>query len=221
MIIKRWLLLPLFIGIAASLGYVVLAMPAADPTLQQQVAQQLDVSGVANPVTAVLLNFRAYDTLLEMTVLLLAVLGVWSLRGRPLQAGFAAGPVLENFTLLLIPLLVLVAGYLLWAGAHAPGGAFQAGAILSSASVLLVLSGWQAPHLHLQLSVRLLLCCGIAAFCVVILAGFWRGEALLQLPAGHAGAVILFIESAATLAIAATLSLLFIGSAPTGDAKTA
>ncbi len=37
-------------------------------------------SGVTNPVTAVLLNYRSYDTLLELGVLLLAVVAVWSLR---------------------------------------------------------------------------------------------------------------------------------------------
>ena len=39
----------------------------------------METSGVRNPVTAVLLNFRGYDTLLEMGVLLVALLGVWSL----------------------------------------------------------------------------------------------------------------------------------------------
>ncbi len=39
--------------------------------------------GVGNPITAVLMAFRAMDTLLEAIVLLLALIGVWSLGARP------------------------------------------------------------------------------------------------------------------------------------------
>lgn len=220
MTMQRWFFLPLFICITVGLSYTILSLPQADPTLQRQVAQNLEASGVSNPVTAVLLNFRAYDTLLELTVLLLAVIGVASLRGRPLRAGFTPGPVLETFTFLLMPLIILVAGYLLWAGAHAPGGAFQAGAVLSTITVLLLLSGWQPPIENTQLRARLALGCGIFAFAVVAMFNLWRGDALLQYPVAHAGALIFFIESAATLAIAATLSLVFIGSAPGAETKS-
>jgi multisubunit Na+/H+ antiporter MnhB subunit len=48
-------------------------------------------SGVDHPVTAVLLNFRSYDTLLEIAVLLLAVVVALALReaqpDRPEQMG--------------------------------------------------------------------------------------------------------------------------------------
>jgi hypothetical protein len=40
------------------------------------VIRHLPDSGVSNPVTAVLLNFRAYDTLLEIGVVLLALWGL-------------------------------------------------------------------------------------------------------------------------------------------------
>jgi multisubunit Na+/H+ antiporter MnhB subunit len=41
----------------------------------------LDEAGVGQPVTAVLLNLRGYDTLLELVVMLLAALGVRVLAG--------------------------------------------------------------------------------------------------------------------------------------------
>jgi hypothetical protein len=50
--------------------------------LSGQVISQLPVSGVSNPVTAVLLNFRAYDTLLELAVVLTAVLTVLTLNEK-------------------------------------------------------------------------------------------------------------------------------------------
>jgi multisubunit Na+/H+ antiporter MnhB subunit len=52
--------------------------PARDE-LARAVATHLELSGVSNPVTAVLLNFRGYDTLLELAVLLAAVLGILAL----------------------------------------------------------------------------------------------------------------------------------------------
>jgi len=69
------LLLPLLACLTMGLGYGVLSLPDQAEGLQKIVAGKMEVSGVSNPVTAVLLNFRGYDTLLEMVVLFLALLG--------------------------------------------------------------------------------------------------------------------------------------------------
>ena len=113
-----------------------------------------------NPVTAVLLNFRGYDTLLEMVVLLVALLGVWALGGRSLRPEAAPGPVLDTLVRLLVPVLILVAAYLLWVGAHAPGGAFQAGSVLGAAGVLLLLAGWRVHTDLMGLPLRFILVVG-------------------------------------------------------------
>ena len=76
-----WLPVVVLLSVAVGLGSVVLSLPPDAVGLSAQVAANLETSGVSNPVTAVLLNFRGYDTLLEMVVLLLALLGVWSLGG--------------------------------------------------------------------------------------------------------------------------------------------
>ena len=60
--------------LTAALGYAVWTLPSDGAGLGNDVAANLDRSGVSNPVTAVLLNFRGYDTLLEVMVLLLAPL---------------------------------------------------------------------------------------------------------------------------------------------------
>ena len=65
---SRWLLLPLLLALAVGLGYAVLSLPDHANGLQKMVANKMEVSGVSNPVTAVLLNFRGYDTLLEMGI---------------------------------------------------------------------------------------------------------------------------------------------------------
>lgn len=216
MTLMRCLLIPLLMAIAVGLCLTILSLPEGEPGLQEAVAQQLTDSGVRNPVTAVLLNFRAYDTLLELVVLLLAVLGVWSFGAHAGASAPGAGEVLDALARLITPILILVSVYLLWAGAHAPGGAFQAGAVLSAAAVLLILCGWQPPAVLGRAPLRLGLTLGITGFLLVGMSTLFSGRSLLQYPPDHAGSLIMLIETAATGAIALTLTLLFIGTAPAG-----
>lgn len=208
------LIILLFV-LAAGLGYAVLSLPDQAQGLQPAVAEQMERSGVAHPVTAVLLNFRGYDTLLEMTVLLLALLGVWSLGGLPsARPESAPGPVLDTLKRLLVPVLVVVAAYLLWAGAHAPGGAFQAGAVLGAAGVLLLLTGWRLPQHTSGYPLRVTLVAGLVAFLAVAALALPGGRRLLEYNPTHAGILILLVEAVATVSIGVTLAALFFGTDP-------
>lgn len=198
-------------GLAAALGRAMLDLPGFAVRLPDAVAANLADSGVEHPVTAVLLNFRGYDTLLEVAVLLLALFGVLAL-GRPRAAGTApAHPVLQTLARLVAPLMVLVAGYLLWIGAYAPGGAFQAGAVLAAAGVLLRLAGllpaWAEPGRMLRSGLVL----GLAVFVAVAAALMGEGS-LLQYPPAAAGALILLIEAGLTVSIGLTLAGLYLAS---------
>jgi multisubunit Na+/H+ antiporter MnhB subunit len=179
------------------------------------VEAHLEQSGVSHPVTAVLLNFRGYDTLLEIGVLLLAVLGVLAVRHaaapEPVHPR-RAGAVLEALIHLAVPLMVLVAGYLLWAGAHQPGGAFQAGAMLAGAGVLLRLSGRLPALLPPGFWLRAGLLFGFSVFVAVALGTVAGGGELLTYPPDQAGAWILLIESSLTLSIGLILVSLFVGA---------
>lgn len=210
----RWLLAVLMSFLTVGLGYAVLSLPAQTPGLSEYVTEHIGTSGVSNPVTAVLLNFRGYDTLLEMGVLLLALLGVWSVSRVPQQSEAPPGPVLDMLSRLLVPLLILVAGYLLWVGAHAPGGAFQAGAVLGAAGVLLLLAGWRPDARFSGLPLRLTLVAGLGMFVVVGMVLILPGGRLLEYPPPFAGTLILLIEAAATLSIGVTLAALFLGGRP-------
>lgn len=209
-------LLPLGLSalLLAGLAVALLSLPDEAPGLSAQVAEHLSESGVSNPVTAVLLNFRAYDTLLEKGVLLLAIVAVWSLSTAPKEPKSPPGKVLEALVRLLLPMMILVASYLLWVGAHAPGGAFQAGAVLAAAMVLAVLSGkslkasWQGWPLRAALTL------GLATFIAVGLAVMLAGYRFLEYPLALAGNLILLIEVAATLSIGVTLGALFLGGRP-------
>ena len=206
-------LLCLGLGLVVAWAFVD-ALAGADPErLAGQVLARIGESGVSNPVTAVLLNFRGYDTLLELAVLLAALLGILAL--GPERGGYApAGPVLAGLAGWLIPALILTGGYLLWVGAHAPGGAFQAGAILAAAAVIRRLAGDRAAGLPRGLALRALSLAGVAVFLGVGLALLVAGRPFLGFPPAWAGTLILVIESAATLAIGAILALAFIGGRP-------
>ena len=181
-----------------------------EPRMPALISRHLDEAGVSHPVTAVLLNYRAWDTLLELAVLLLALLGARQLGPRPLDLA-EPWPLLRAWARVLAPLLVLAAGYILWRGASAPGGAFQAGALLASGVVLLRLSGL-VPRLRWSFTpLRLLVLCGLLVFIGVALMTAWLGEGWLTYPSGAAKLLIVLIESVATLSIAASLSLLVVG----------
>jgi len=210
----RLLLVVPLSALAVGLGYAVLSLPSQAPGLSKHVAAKLETSGVSNPVTAVLLNFRGYDTLLELGVLLLALLGVWSLGAAPKRHEPPPGLVLELLSRLLVPLLILVAGYLLWAGAGAPGGAFQAGSVLATAGVLLLLAGWRLDSRFSGLPLRLALVAGLGVFLLVAVVLILLGGRLLEYPPSFAGALILLIEAAATLSIGTALAALFLGGRP-------
>ncbi|MDP2264211.1 MAG: DUF4040 domain-containing protein [Hydrogenophaga sp.] len=177
--------------------------------------EQMPAAGVEHPVTAVLLNFRAWDTLLELMVLLLALLGVRQLQ-LTRQDIAPPWPLLLAWSRLLAPLALVVGGYVLWRGAFAPGGAFQAGALLAAGAVVLRLNHLLPPVRWDNWLVRVLTLLGLAVFLAVGLVLYGLGgpsqdTAWLAYPVAHAGVLILTIEVAATLSIATTLTLLVVG----------
>jgi multisubunit Na+/H+ antiporter MnhB subunit len=204
-------MLPLFAG----LSWAIWSLPTVPNGLTSNVAEQLPQSGVSNPVTAVLLNFRAYDTLLEIGVLLLALIGARFLRQLPKTITITTAPasdsnlVLRAFIAVVTPVAIVVAGYLLWVGAHAPGGAFQAGAVLAGAGVLLLLTdarnlSWLRGHV-----LRLTAVVGLAVFVTFAVILPFFGHAVLEYPVARAKWFILLIETAATISIAVVLIMLF------------
>jgi len=212
------LLLPLLLTLAAGLGYAVLSLPEQPQYLHKLVIENMTESGVSHPVTAVLLNFRGYDTLLEMVVLLLALLAVWSLDMTDSQhkTSHKTAPslVLDSLTRLLTPVLILVTAYLLWVGAHAPGGAFQAGSVLAASGVLLLLAGWRISDKLTALPLRIILVAGPSVFIIISALTMLLEGQLLKYPTDQAGVFIVILETVATLSIGTTLAALFLGIRP-------
>ncbi len=73
--------------VSIGLATIVLILPDPAPTLAPEAVANLAAIGLGNPVTAVLLVYRSWDTLLEKVVLVLALLGVWSLAPDALWGG--------------------------------------------------------------------------------------------------------------------------------------
>ena len=208
----------LCILVSAGLAAIVLLLPEPAPTLAPQAAANMAATGLGNPVTAVLMAYRAFDTLLETVVLLLALLGIWSLAPDRVWGGFPgrghdADPhgVLSFVAQLLVPVGILVGIHIFWVGSVAPGGEFQGATILAAMWILTMMAGLvDAPPVSGRW-LRILLVAGPAVFFAIGLAGFAMAGAFLAYPAPYAKLLILAIEIPVTLSIAATLALSVAG----------
>ncbi len=201
-------------GFTAFLMISIVTTPMGQDLIAKQVNLSLDQSGVKSRTTAVLLNFRGYDTLLEVVVLLLAVIGIWSLTRAPFpKRTLAVSPVQLSLQRLLAPLMCLAAAYLVWQGSHAAGGAFQGGAVLGGAGVLMLVTDTPSLRSTPSLLLRIALLAGPVFFVTVALWCLKAGN-LLQYPQGYAGSILLAIETSCAFSIGVTITALFAGGRP-------
>jgi multisubunit Na+/H+ antiporter MnhB subunit len=204
--------------VAVGLGTMPYYAPYEPVSLAGPAMANLGESGLGNPVAGVLFVYRAFDTLLEKVVLLLALIGVWSLApdrawgGAPGLKAFAQeGSVLGFLAQTLPPIGIVFAIYMTWVGAYAPGGAFQGGTVLAAMWILLMMAGrWSVPSIGSQ-RLRLLLLLGPLAFLAVGFAGFFAADAFLAYPEGYAKPLIIVVEFALMLSIGIALGLLAAG----------
>jgi multisubunit Na+/H+ antiporter MnhB subunit len=204
--------------VSAALAGVVLLLPDQGPTLAPQAMERLPETGLGNPVTAVLIAYRSFDTVLEKVVLVLAVVGVWSLAadrywgGAPGEArAERPEPTLAFFAQVLAPVGILVGVHVFWVGADEPGGAFQGGAILAAMWMILMMARLtEAPQSN-AFWLRLALIAGPVVFLAAGVAGVAVAGGFFAYPSGLAKPIILFIETFMTFTIAVTLAMLVAG----------
>jgi multisubunit Na+/H+ antiporter MnhB subunit len=204
--------------VTAGLAAIVLLLPEPAPTLAPLAAANLAATGLDNPVTAVLMAYRAIDTLLETVVLALALVAIWSLAPDGIWGGLPgsrhrADPdgVLTFLAQLLVPVGILVGIHIFWIGSVAPGGEFQGATILAAMWILAMMAGLADAPAVSRRWLRLVLVIGPLTFLAIGLAGFGMAGAFLAYPEAHSKLLILIIEVPVTLSIAATLALLVAG----------
>lgn len=213
----------IFTGILALVVSTTLAMlvlfPANDPvSLAPQAMMHLPESGLGNPVAGVLFVYRAFDTFLEKVVLLLALIGVWSLAPDNAWGGSPGLRVFEKPDDVLVllgqtlpPFGIMVGIYMCWVGANEPGGAFQGGAILAAMWLLVMMAGLQRVPTMTSARVRQALVVGPIMLLLIGIAGMFLADAFLDYPEGYAKPLIVVVEVTLTLSIGATLALLSAG----------
>lgn len=160
--------------------------------------------GGANVVNVILVDFRGFDTLGEITVLSIAALGVWTLLRRHRGAAHAveaeaagqgaeldvhpaaivdasfpmATTILLQAAKLLVPLALLVSVFIFFKGHQTPGGGFVGGLVAAVALILYrMCAGGEALRRLLPVRERTLIATGL-----FLAAGTGAAALLLGLP---------------------------------------
>jgi len=101
-------------------------------------------TGAVNIVTAIVVAYRGFDTLGEVTVLFIAAVGVGAVllpASRPAaEEKTEASLIVRTGSRVLFPFIILLGAYILVHGHLTPGGGFQGGAVIASGFLLLYLA---------------------------------------------------------------------------------
>ncbi len=125
-----------------SFGTVAVPSPAVLSTVMTQYMAE---TGAQNAVAAIYLNYRMYDTIFEALMLLVSVMGVIHFsRHDHDHFKFLEVPQVKKTTTasaiaLIIPVIMMLAVYIILNGHNTPGGGFQGGAALSSVFICVYL----------------------------------------------------------------------------------
>lgn len=205
------------------LALSVSALSTGTPGPRADVAAAVAERQVQHPVTAVLLDFRAYDTLLEIAVLFVVAAAALMLSGHraelpPEQVRTAppAAAIRRQFAARIVPIAVLVGVWVLAAGSTQPGGAFQAGSVLAAAALLAGFGGLPSVDGLPRILLVACLATGVVTFALAGVASLAISGSFLAWPAGQEKAWILTIEIAATISIGVTLIAMFLAARRAG-----
>lgn len=193
------------------------------PWYLEQTPELIDIPNV---VTAVLGSFRAYDTLGEVFVVLVACIGVqFILSGAPPpaapmrqdQQGLRHHLVPQVVGRLLFPFIILFGLYVQFHGEYGPGGGFQAGAIIATGLILHALLEGESAALRAVPAQALLgmVAGGALLYTMVGVAGMALGGNFLDYSVLHADSVtgqqigILVIEAGVGLTVCGALLAIF------------
>jgi multicomponent Na+:H+ antiporter subunit B len=141
-IISILLLIIVALGISLSLAKIPFGTPKTKVG-RYYVDKGVEETGAVNIVTSVVVNYRGFDTLGEVTVLFIAAIGLGAVLtasgGEKTRKTQPASLVLYTGCRLLFPLILIFGSYIFIHGHLTPGGGFQGGAIIASGFLLIYL----------------------------------------------------------------------------------
>jgi len=177
------------LGISLSLAKIPFGVPKTKIG-RHYIDEGVEETGAANIVTSVVVSYRGFDTLGEITVLFIAAIGLGAvLTGTTKKETRKTQPaslILYTGCRLLFPLILVFGSYIFIHGHLTPGGGFQGGAIIASGFLLIYL-GCRERRISRKAS-KLIESLGGLSFVVIGLVGLVSGGYFLLnfLPKGTA-----------------------------------
>jgi len=141
-IVSILLLIIVALGISLSLAKIPFGVPKTKVG-KHYINEGVRETGATNIVTSVVVIYRGFDTLGEVTVLFIAAIGVGAVLtaggGEKMRKIEPASLVLYTGCRFLFPLILVFGSYIFIHGHLSPGGGFQGGAIIASGFLLIYL----------------------------------------------------------------------------------
>ncbi len=136
------LLIIVALGISQSLAKIPFGTPRTKIG-RHYIEEGIRETGAVNIVTSVVVNYRGFDTLGEVTVLFIAAIGLGAVLtvtgGGETRKTYPPSLVLHTGCRFLFPLILVFGSYIFIHGHLTPGGGFQGGAIIASGFLLIYL----------------------------------------------------------------------------------
>jgi multicomponent Na+:H+ antiporter subunit B len=187
--------LTLAIGVLGLPPHDTPAAPVHDHVGRRYIEHAVAETGMPNLVTAVLLDYRGFDTFVEVTVIFAALVAVLALPrgGRPgaeASSGedtVAVSPIVSFVVRWLAPFIGLFALATLFRGHTSPGGGFQAAAVFGALFVALglVLGRARVAQLVPEGARAWLQAAAPLGFALIAVLGWWLTGSFLGFPREH------------------------------------
>lgn len=162
--------------------------PASRHLSPHFIGKTFEETSVPNLVTAILADYRGFDTMLETIVIFSAGIAIMAMLGSGFGASSAGTGekqipvavrkdlIVQTSCRLLIPIIQLFALYVVIHGHHSPGGGFQGGVILGSSLIFVAIAYDLKIALKLMSERTWML---LASFGVLLYAGVGTGSLFL------------------------------------------
>ena len=211
--------------------------PASTHLSNRYITEAYGESHVPNLVSAILADYRNFDTMFETTVVFTAGTAIFLILRLPLgplarrrntvhpeaaPQPLPRDPILEMACRLLFPPTHLFGLYVLTHGHYSPGGGFQAGVILGASFILLaigfdlraILARFPEGLFRPMMALGVLAYVGLGAFCLALGSNFLDYEAFRTIAPGISSEMIrshgiLLVECGVTLTVGSVIFAIY------------